>query len=177
MQVMSVIIMSDNVFNCLRSLNLHYINISPGHSTLILQVQQHKVFELSNMARLLPMFISVLLASTQADIKIVSTPDGKMGSEPCVRTCSGVDKDYSGWYNAGSYYPGKVHKYIDMSGCDFVSQPVVTAVSGNGYLCPSFIVTYVRSDYFTLFSVSDFTKDKMWQHQCRVYWTATGFTC
>ena len=130
------------------------------------------------MALLLPMLISVVIASTQADIKIVSTPNGKLGPEPCIRTCSGVDKDYSGWH-AAAYYPGKVHKSIYMSGCDFVSEPVVTAVSGNGngYLCPSFTVTYVRSGYFLLYSVSDFTKDKMSQYQCRVYWTATGFTC
>ena len=157
------------------------MNISPRHSTLILQ--QHKVFELSNMARLLPMFVSVLLASTQADIKIVSTPDGKMGPEPCVRVCSGVDKDYSGWTNSGANL-GKVRKTIYMSGCNFVSRPVVIAVSGSGFrnthLCPSLTVTYVTyasSGYFFLSSVSSITRDKMRLHQCRVYWTATGFIC
>ena len=128
------------------------------------------------MALLLPMLISVLLAGAQADIKIVSTPDGKIGPEPCIRTCSGVDKDYSGWH-AAPYYPGKVHKSIYMSGCDFVSEPVVTAVSGNNYLCPSFTVANVHSNYFYLYSVSDSTKGKMNQYHCRVYWTATGFTC
>ena len=132
------------------------------------------------MTRLLPMFVLVLLAGTQADIKILDTPDGKAGPEPCVRVCSGVDKDYSGWYDS-DHNPGNVYKPINMTGCDFVSQPTVTAVSGSGVglsnLCPSLTVTLVRSHFFYLFSVSDFTKDKMRQHQCRVYWTATGFTC
>ena len=135
---------------------------------------------LSDMARLLPIYVSVLLASAQADIKILNTPDGRIGPEPCVRVCSGVDKNYSGWYDSDPN-PGKVYKGINMSGCDFVSEPVVTAVSGNGFntfnLCPSFTVTYVHRDLFYLYSLSDFTKEKMNQHQCRVYWTATGFTC
>ena len=130
------------------------------------------------MARLLPMLISVVIASSQADTKIVSTPDGKMGS--CIRVCSGVDEDYSRWENSGSKF-GKVWMTINMTGCDFVSQPVVTAVSGSGdsysRLCPSLTVPHVRSDYFHLYSVSDSTKDEMIQYHCRVYWTATGFTC
>ena len=126
------------------------------------------------------MLVSVLLAGTLADIKILDTPDGKIGPEPCVRVCSGVDKNYSGWYDSDSN-PGKVYMPINMTGCDFVSQPIVTAVSGSGVglsnLCPSLTVTLVRSHFFYLFSVSDFTKNKMKLHQCRVYWTATGFTC
>ena len=126
------------------------------------------------------MLVSVLLASTQADIKILDTPDGKMGPESCFRVCSGVDKHYIGWSDSVNN-PGKVYKYIDMSNCDFVSRPVVTAVSGSGVggsnLCPSLTVPHVRSNYFHLYSVSDSTKDKMSQYQCRVYWTATGFTC
>ena len=68
-----------------------------------------------------------------------------------------------------------------MSGCDFVSEPVVTAVSGSGvdnyHLCPSLTVAYVDSDCFMLYSVSDYTSSNIRNNQCRVYWTATGFTC
>ena len=132
------------------------------------------------MAFLLPIFIPVLLASTQAGlIKILDTPDGTMGSEPCVTVCSGVDKDYSGWFNSGSN-PGKVWKKIFMSGCHFLSPPVVTAVSGGNAgdeLCPSVTVNYLNADRFTIYSVSDHTHDQMRLHMCRIYWTATGFTC
>ena len=133
-----------------------------------------------DMTLLVPILVLFLLASSQADIKILDTPDGKMGPEPCVRVCSGVDKDYSGWIDS-DLNPGKVHKYIDMSGCDFVSQPVVTAVSGNGVryggTCPTFHVSTVRRYGFALYSLSDFTKDIARRSRCKVFWTATGFAC
>ena len=132
------------------------------------------------MVLLLPMFISVLLTSTQADTKILSTPDGKMGPDPCARVCSGVDKKHTVWLDSG-YYPGKVNKRISMFGCEFISTPVVTVVSGGGAdgykICPSLTVADVTHSSFLLYSVSDFTKDKIVQSKCRVYWTATGFTC
>ena len=37
---------------------------------------------------------------SQTDTKIVSTLDSTMGSEPGVRVCSGVDKNYFGWYDS-----------------------------------------------------------------------------
>ena len=132
------------------------------------------------MALILPIFISVLFAGTQADIKILDTPDGKTGPEPCARVCSGVDKDYTGWVDSDTN-PGKVFKWMDMSGCNFVSRPIVTAVSGSGAsssnLCPSFTVSRVESDRFFVYSVTYFRADTMKNNACRVDWTATGFTC
>ena len=159
-----------------------YINLSSQlHSlspTLILNDSYS--IQLFDMEILLPIFVSVLLASAQADIKILSTPDGVTGPEPCIRTCSGVDKNHSRWYNSDTN-PGKVFKWIDMSGCDFVSQPVVTAMSGEGIgnegLCPSFTAAYVQSNKFFIYSVTDFRADTMKNNACRVFWTATGFTC
>ena len=133
-----------------------------------------------DMALLLSLLFLVLLVSTvEADIKILDTPDGKMGPEPCVRVCSGVDKEHTGW----TTYNGRVYKAIYMSGCDFVSPPVVTMVSASGvnnpnYLCPSFTVYQsLSSEYFLPISESGYTKEKMRLYQCRIYWTATGFTC
>ena len=133
------------------------------------------------MVLLLLILVSVLLASTQADTKILNTPDGKTGPEPCIRVCSGVDKNFSGWDNS-SKNPGKVYKFINIYGCNFVSPPIVTAVAGSGHilahkLCPSFTVNNVASSAFNLYSVTDFTAYYMRQHQCRIYWTATGYTC
>ena len=132
------------------------------------------------MVLLLLIFLSVLLAGTQADTKILDTPDGKLGLEPCVRVCSGVDKDYSGWENSRNN-PGKVFKWIDMSGCNFVSRPIVTAVSGSGAsssnLCPSLTASKVDSDRFFVYSVPNFTANTIINNACRVDWTATGFTC
>ena len=133
------------------------------------------------MVLLLSIFISVLLVGAQADTKILNTPDGKTGPEPCIRVCSGVDKNFSGWDNSPQN-PGKVYKFINIYGCGFVSPPIVTAVSGSGHdlaykLCPSFSVNQVTSSSYHLYSVTDFTAYNMRQHQCRIYWTATGFTC
>ena len=157
--------------------NLHYINISwllNSHSST---TQSIRLFE---MALILPIFISVLFAGTLADTKILDTPDGKIGPETCVRSCSGVDKDYSRWTDSGNN-PGKVYKWIDMSGCEFVSQPVITVTSGQGTendgLCPSFTAAYVQSKKFFLYSVTNFRADTMKNNACRVFWTATGFTC
>ena len=129
------------------------------------------------MSLLLPIFVWVLFACTQADTKIVSTPDGTMGPEPCIRTCSGADKNYYGWSN--QY--GIVSKKIDMSECDFASPPVVAAVSGSGagkdMLCPSINVPDLKSDEFTLYSSSFYTADIVKRNKCIVYWTATGFIC
>ena len=130
----------------------------------------------------LPIFVLVLLVvSAQSEIKIVSIPDGEMGAAPCATTCAGVDKDYSGWMES-NFNTGKVLKWIDMSGCDFVSSPVVTVssecgISAHHIWCPSFTVAFVFNERFLLYSLSDSTKDEMSRYQCRVYWTATGFTC
>ena len=133
------------------------------------------------MALLLqPMMMLVLLGhGIEADTKIVSTPDGNMGPEPCVRTCSGVDNDYGRWRNSGE--DPRVTKFISMSGCDFVSKPVVTAVSagefGSDRTCPSFSLRHVQESFFWLYSVQHLTEEQMREMQCSVYWTATGFIC
>ena len=136
------------------------------------------------MARLLQMFVLVLIAGLHADMKILSTPDGKIGPEPCVRVCFGVFMDFRAWFDSDAN-PGKVGtnwNSISMSDCDFVSAPIVTAVSSSGHdsgygLCPSLTVTVTRSSFFRIYSASDFTRDKIIQNQCKIYWTASGFTC
>lgn len=129
---------------------------------------------------LVQIFVLVLSSGALADIKILDTPDGKMGPEPCVRVCSGIDRDYTGWDDS-SENPGEVYKWIHgMSGCGFVSAPVVTVSGGSissSDLCPSFTHYLVSNTEFFLYSVSGSSRDKMINHKCEVYWTATGFTC
>ena len=126
------------------------------------------------------MFFLVLLAGIRSDTKILDTPDRNMGPEPCIRTCTGIDRVVTGWYNSGVHL-GKVYKDIDMTGCDFVSSPVVIALSGgnsNPYrVCPSFTIRNIDNNKFKLYSVSDFTSDEMRKNECKVFWTATGFAC
>ena len=132
------------------------------------------------MKLLLAFFFLVIVGLVDADLKILKTPDGRDGPQSCVRVCSGVDTMYGEW-NDSINNPGKVWKHISVSDCDFKSKPVVTAVSGGGVedtkLCPSFTVPYVQNSFFKLYSVSGINAELMLQNQCRVYWTATGFTC
>ena len=147
--------------------------------SLVNDTPRPKSYLLYDMAlQLIPMILLILIASSQADIKILSVPNGRLGPEPCVRVCSGFDKDYSTWYNSRDN-PGKVVKLIEIHDCGFVSPPVITAVSGgkSTWLCPSFTVQFLYSSSFYLFSVSEFTRDEMMKNNCNVYWTATGFTC
>ena len=124
--------------------------------------------------------VLILLAGVHADIKILNTPAGKVGSEPCARICSGVDQEYTQWVLTANH-PTKVHKYINISDCNFVYPPVITAVSGgsadNFRLCPSFTIPAVNNDGFKLYSVVDSSHDRMRVDQCNVYWTASGFVC
>ena len=124
----------------------------------------------------LPILALILLSIVLGDIKILNTLDGKLGSEPCTRICSGVDKDYTGW--RASFNRGKVWKTVEITGCDFISTPIVTAVSGShNKVCPSFTVPVVVSNNFKLYTVEDYTADKMAADKCKVFWTAVGFVC
>ena len=132
------------------------------------------------MVLLLPIFITVLLAGTVADTKILSIPDGKLGPEPCIRTCTGVDKDYSGWVDDSRIVSGTVLKSILIDDCDFVSPPVVTVTTkgANVYSrCPSVHLIYTWGHLFQVRSVSKFTKRGMISNKCDIHWTATGFIC
>ena len=128
----------------------------------------------------LTIFVLILLAGVQGDIKILSTPSGTLGHEPCARICSGVDTDYRGWKDSHASH-GKTYKYVWMSDCDFISTPVITVTSRsvtNSRLCPTFTISYNVWRYkFRLHSVPDFTADKMARYQCGILWTAVGFVC
>ena len=92
-------------------------------------------------------FVLILLAGVQGDIKIVDTPDGRMGHENCARICSGVDKDYSGWGNSG-FHPGKTYKWVYITDCDFISAPVITVTSRGVYgFCPTYRIFVVIQTY------------------------------
>ena len=124
-------------------------------------------------------FVLILLAGVQGDIKIVNTLSGRLGHEPCARICSGVDQDYKRWGDSTAS-PGKTYKNIYMTDCDFISAPVITVTSlgvSDYYLCPTFTIAYVYNNRFRLYSVPDFTADKMRRYLCVIYWTAVGFVC
>ena len=132
----------------------------------------------------LTIFPVVLLAAVRAAyIKILDTPDGQKGNDPCVTVCSGVDKDYGQWTLHSNMlnpiYEAAVSKDIDISGCDFAFTPVVTAVSGSSgvEICPSFTVPSVAKSSFKLVSTTTYIPAWMSVLKCKVYWTATGYTC
>ena len=127
----------------------------------------------------LTIFALFLLAGVQGDIKILDTPDGTMGHETCARICSGVDKEYTRWSDSRAS-PGKTYNYVYMSDCEFISPPVVTVTSrgvSDSRLCPPVTISKVYSWRIFIYSVPDFTADKMREHQCSIFWTAVGFVC
>ena len=79
---------------------------------------------------LLLMSLSLSLSLVHSDQKILSVPAGEPGPAPCARTCSGVgshiQKGEYEWKHDDQ--AAKMTKVVDMSECEFVSTPVVTAV-------------------------------------------------
>ena len=128
--------------------------------------------------------ITLLLATPalQNELKILSTPDGNSGPSPCALTCSGVASfTDSGSYEWGTMF-GRAYKNTDISGCGFVSLPVVTAtLSGPFYTeskrCPAVYVQYIENGSFNVFTVVDTTGGQMKRNKCAVHWTATGYNC
>ena len=122
----------------------------------------------------------LLVVSTLSELKILSTPDGDMGPEPCSLICSGVssykDVDNS-WINLGN---GKAAKPNIMKGCEFARRPVVTAtVRGPNHNsdCPSIRIWSIEKEDFNVLTVMDASARYMKSNECDVYWVATGFTC
>ena len=141
----------------------------------------------------LTIFVLILLAGVQGDIKILNTPDGIIRPEPCARICSGVEKEYSGWsLGTGDSFSHRVYKDVYMSDCDFISPAVITVTSRSAYWpCPTFSIWRVYNNRFTLFTVPDLPPEieshryiprnllPVWmeRNQCSIYWTAVGFVC
>ena len=65
-----------------------------------------------------------------------------------------------------------------MTGCGFVSTPVITAVSrGPRGPCPGVSLRYVWYKGFDVVTVVDAAADDMVENDCDIYWTAHGFVC
>ena len=137
----------------------------------------------SNMMTLLML---VLEPVVRGDIKILDVPYGSVGSAPCARTCAGIGRWNDGdWLNS-SLFLGKVLKDVQISDCDFVTPPVVTAATrhnnnsggrGTFNVCPSVFVRSVAVSSFYVYSVEDTTATKMREARCDVYWSAFGYVC
>lgn len=123
-----------------------------------------------------------LISPTLADLKILSLPWYNNGPEPCARTCSGVSKYDDAdepWQSqvSGISNTGRPVKIVDISGCNFVSNPVVTTTVYGLPDCPNVKVTSVRIDKFYAMSVEKTTTGYLKSNYCWVSWTANGFTC
>ena len=120
----------------------------------------------------------------QSQLKILNTPGGT-GPAPCALTCAGV----ANWNVQGSWgwkdsteFPGMVWRMIPISGCGFVSPPVITAtatsVGPKGGLCPALTKRgFVSGSQFAVYAVSKATEKQMRSDQCSIHWIATGFNC
>ena len=129
------------------------------------------------------LLIAMMVAPTlHVELKILDTPDGGTGPAPCALICSGVGKyDGTGLYKWGSFHltPTKAYKNVDMSGCDFVAPPVVTATVKSKWwsLCPSISGGYTNGSWFQVHTVEDATPDEMRRKKCSIHWIATGYNC
>ena len=132
---------------------------------------------------IVPLLIIMMVVPTKpSELIILDTPDGGTHPAPCAITCSSIGR----WYETGDYkwrdapyYPGKAYKKVYMSGCNFVSRPVVTATtcSDNAGDCPSVTVFWIHSNFFYLFSLEDSTAAEMKSKQCDKHWIAVGYNC
>ena len=124
--------------------------------------------------------VLVMRFTLQTNIKILDTPDGEKHPEPCALICSGISRhDDNGWYYMTN---DKVYKEVDMSGCNFVSQPVVTVTTRdvydtNDYVCPAFITEDQSKGSFYVLSVQEISTKEVVIRRCDMHWIATGFNC
>ena len=122
------------------------------------------------------------LSLVHSDLKILSVPGGEPGPAPCARTCSGVGSHIQkGEYEWKHDDQGaKMTKTIDMSECEFVSAPVVTAVMRQEMrsLYLAIQIETVEPGKFTVATLEDIGLPYIMElFKCDVYWIATGFTC
>ena len=129
---------------------------------------------------------TLLLISTtvQVELKILDMPGGNNHPEPCGLVCSGIarhDDSSHRWVNL--YSLRSVYKVVDISECNFVSQPVVTVTTQdiydtNSVMCPAFITENMGSSSFYILSVGrDINAAQAVSWRCEAHWIAIGYTC
>ena len=120
----------------------------------------------------------------QTELKILDTPDNNTHPLPCALICSGIDKhdetgDHEWRNNRWPWSPDKAYKTVNMTGCGFVSPPVVTATIKSQWwsLCPSIAEDYVMSLGFFVHTEENATAEEMRKKKCDIHWIATGYNC
>ena len=132
---------------------------------------------------ILPLLLTMMVAPTlQSPLTILDTPDGGTHPAPCALTCSGIgrwDATRKNRWMDSTARPGKSYKRVYISGCNFVSDPVLTltTISPQPGVCPSVTVSGIYSDYFSVFTVEDSTAAEMKSKKCNIHWIAVGYNC
>merc|ERR1711937_193868 len=102
--------------------------------------------------KLLCCLVLILVSSGLGDLKIVRLDNNrKVGDPPCARTCSGVGMsgDTGSFSWMWWHSKGKAYKYSDMSECNFVSPPIVSATM-RGDHCPAIVLGTVTNSQFAV---------------------------
>ena len=130
--------------------------------------------------------ITTLVVSTfQAELKILSTPDGTTRPPPCALTCTGVARHretlYYSWIDLTTR---QAWKNTDITWCGFTTAPIVVATLRSPFAgdtardrCPFIYVNRVDKDIFSVLTIQDATAAQMTGRQCDIYWTANGYSC
>ena len=132
------------------------------------------------MKLLVCLFTVMLAIPTRSELKILSTPDGVTGPQPCALTCSGVARyndtgDFS-WIE----WDWRAGKYINITDCGFVSSPVVTVTVRGPTLaahCPPLRIWDSNDVWFDVVTTAAATPGLMFSWRCDVFWSAFGYNC
>ena len=74
------------------------------------------------------LLLSLLLATVLATDLYITRLNSPKGPDPCARVCAGTTgKGSTTWNQSGAPYYF-VNTYVDISECDFVGTPVITAL-------------------------------------------------
>ena len=173
-------VMKDNKTWHINVSHSEYATISP--SPTVLPSFNYQVTRI-HLNMLLILMIAVLAApAMSSELKILDSPDGRIGPAPCALTCSGIGRwnvsepfSYS-WTISGDF-PGKAYKLVSLKDCSFVSPPVVTATVKGPGPCPLVRMRGVLRTYFSVYTVEDVTLDAVKDNECDVHWIATGYNC
>ena len=129
---------------------------------------------------IVPLLIIMMVVPTKpSDLIILDTPDGGTHPAPCALTCSGIGRwDVTGWGDSGRY-PGKANFFVNISGCNFVTPPAVTATtrSRDSGDCPSVTVNSIANNYFYLYAVEHSSAAELNSKKCDIHWSAFGYNC
>ena len=120
------------------------------------------------------LLLTLLLPASGVNLSILRMSDGRTYPEPCAVICSGVE---SNWRHSNNF-PGKLYMKVDMSDCNFVSTPIITATAdlsfSTAFNAGGVVIRQRIQKSFYAYVDGDMNDAA---NGLEMMWTATGYNC